>query len=85
MGRRDEAREVLKKLLKLNEQRFVPPYHIALVYNALGEQEVMFKWLERSLEAGDAKLTFLKVDPKWNNVRDDPRFRELLRRVGFTS
>jgi serine/threonine-protein kinase len=85
MGRRDEAREVLKKLLKLNEQRFVPPYHIALVYNALGEQEEMFKWLERSLEAGDAKLTFLKVDPKWNNVRDDPRFRELLRRVGFTS
>jgi serine/threonine-protein kinase len=85
MGRRDEARAILEKLLKLNEQRFVPPYHVALVYNALGEQEEMFKWLQRSLEAGDAKLTFLKVDPKWNNLRDDPSFQELLRRAGFNS
>ena len=69
--------------LKLSEQRFVPPYHIALLYNALGETEETFKWLERAVEVGDAKLAFLKVEPKWNNLRDDARFRDLMRRVGF--
>lgn len=83
MGKRDEARDILEKLLKLSEQRFVPPYHIALLYNALGELEQTFIWLERAIEVGDAKLTFLKVEPKWNNLRGDPKFQDLMRRVGF--
>jgi len=83
MGKRDEARAVLDRLLALGQQRFVPPYHIALLYNALGEREQTFIWLERALEAGDAKLTFLKVEPKWNNLRDDEKFQDLMRRVGF--
>jgi hypothetical protein len=83
MGRRDEARAILERLLKLSEQRFVPPYHIALLYNGLGEREQTLTWLERSLEAGDAKLAFLKVDRKWDNLRDDAEFQQILRRVGF--
>ena len=83
MGKRDEARAILDRLIKLSEQRFVPPYHIALIYNGLGDKEQTFTWLERSLEVGDSRLTFLKVEPKWNNLRTDPKFQDLMRRAGF--
>jgi len=83
LGKPDEARDVLDKLLKLSKERFVPPYHIALIYNGLGDRDQAFEWLERGFEQRDPKMAFLKVDPKWNNVRDDPRFMDLMRRVGF--
>ena len=83
LGRRDEARAILDKLLELSQQRFVPPCHIALLYNALGEREQTLMWLERALEAGDPKLAFLKVEPKWNNLRNDAGFQDLMRRAGF--
>ncbi len=83
LGRRDEARAILDKLLELSQQRFVPPCHIALLYNALGEREQTLMWLERALEVGDPKLGFLKVEPKWNNLRNDPQFQDLMIRAGF--
>ena len=83
LGRRDEARAILDKLLGLSQQRFVPPYHIALLYNAFGEREQTLMWLEKALGAGDPKVGFLKVEPKWNNLRDDAQFKDLMRRAGF--
>ena len=62
---------------------FVPPYHIALLYNALGDREQTYAWLERAFEVNDPKVTFLKVDPKWNNLRNEQKFQELLKRAGF--
>ena len=41
-------------------------------------------WLEKGYEQREPKMAFLKVEPKWNNLRDDARFQNLLRRVGFT-
>ncbi len=82
-GKREEARAVLDGLLKLSKERFVPPYHIALMYHALGEREETFAWLERGFEGRDPKMVFLKVEPKWNDLRSDPRFQDVLRRVGF--
>jgi len=82
-GKRDEARAVLDELKKRSTERYVPPYNFALVYNGLGERDETFAWLERGVEQRDPKMLFLKVGPQWNNLRDDPRFQELLRRVGF--
>jgi serine/threonine protein kinase/TolB-like protein/Flp pilus assembly protein TadD len=82
-GRRDEARAVLNELLKLSTVRFVPPVHIAMIYNGLGERNKIFEWLERGYQQSDPKMAFLGVDPKWNNFRDDPRFQDLLRRMNF--
>ena len=82
-GKRAEARAALDELLKLSTTRYVTPYHIALAYNGLDEREKTLEWLERGFEQRDPKMTFLKVEPKWNNLRDDPRFQDLLRRVGF--
>jgi serine/threonine protein kinase/Flp pilus assembly protein TadD len=82
-GKQAEARAVLEELLKLSTERYVPPYHIALIYNGLGERDQALNWLERGIEQRDPKMVFLKVEPKWNNLRADPRFQDLLRRVGF--
>jgi TolB-like protein/Tfp pilus assembly protein PilF len=82
-GQQAEARSVLEELLKLSTHRYVSPGNIALAYNGLGERDKTLTWLERGLEQRDAKMVFLKVEPKWNNLRGDPRFQDLLRRVGF--
>ena len=72
-GKRAEAQAVLAETLKISTERYVPPYTIALIYNGLGERDEALAWLERGFEQRDPSMTFLKVEPKWNNLRDDPR------------
>jgi len=83
-GKSDEARAVVDRLLSLAKDRFVPPYHLAMVYNGLGDRDQAFAWLERGLQQRDAKMAFLKVDQKLNNLRSEARFVELMRRMGLS-
>jgi serine/threonine-protein kinase len=82
-GKTGEARTLLNELLKLSETRFVPPYHFALIYNGLGETDKTFEWLEKGYEQRDPKMAFLMVEPKLNNLRTEPRFIDLMRRMNF--
>jgi serine/threonine-protein kinase len=82
-GRRREAQAELKGLLKLSQERYVSPYSIATIYNGLGEREEALAWLERGYQQREPRMVFLKFEPKWKNLHDDPRFQDLLRRVGF--
>jgi DNA-binding winged helix-turn-helix (wHTH) protein/TolB-like protein/Tfp pilus assembly protein PilF len=82
-GNEAEARSVLEALLKSSAERYVSAYHIALVYNGLGKSDEALAWLERAYAQRDQGMVFLKVDPKWNDLRSDPRFQDLLRRVGL--
>jgi DNA-binding winged helix-turn-helix (wHTH) protein/TolB-like protein/Flp pilus assembly protein TadD len=79
-GRLREARAVLARLNETAEQRFVPPYAIALVHLGLDEHDAALEWLERAEGARDVHLVFLPVDPKWDPLRGDPRFEALLAR-----
>ena len=81
-GRPEESRAILDQLLLRSKSRFVPPYHIAMVYNSLGDKERALYWLERAYAIRDPKMTFLKT-MNWKNVENDPRFQDILRRVGF--
>ena len=83
-GRRAEAQAELDALLKLSKERYVPSYNIAMIYNALGEGDVTIEWLERGYREKEPRMVFLNVERKWNNLRSDPRFQDLLRHVGFT-
>jgi len=74
---------LLDGLLKLSAQRFVPPNHIALMYNGLGEKDNALAWLEKAFEQHDPKMAFLKVEPKWNNLRSEPRFVALMKKMNF--
>jgi eukaryotic-like serine/threonine-protein kinase len=82
-GRRDEARAILEHLKKLNEERYVSPYLVAWIHTALGDRDAAFKSLERAIELRDEWLIWLGTDPWFDNLRDDPRFAQLLGRVGL--
>jgi len=56
----------------------------ALVYASLGDKDQAFAWLERADKERDGILTRIKVDSRFDNLRSDPRFTELLKRLGLT-
>ena len=56
---------------------------IALIYAELGDNDIAFKWLEKAYEARAESLSSLKVDPKMDRLRSDPRFTILLQKVGL--
>jgi Flp pilus assembly protein TadD len=82
-GKQAEARAELERLLKMAKERYVSPYNVAMIYTGLGEREEALAWLEQGYQRRDPRLTFLKAEPKWNDLRSDPRFADLVRRVGL--
>jgi TolB-like protein/Flp pilus assembly protein TadD len=85
MGRSTEARGSISRLEEHVQSDGIGRYEIALVYAGLGEKEQAFDWLEKSYGAHDKGLTYLKIDPCMDPLRSDPRFHDLLRRVGLSS
>ncbi len=82
-GRRREATGKLNELRQLSKQGYVPPYWMALAHAGLGEKEMGFVWLEKALEEHDVWLVWLKREPRFDVLRNDPRFEHLLRRIGL--
>lgn len=83
-GRNSEAQGVLSKLQELAPQRYAPPLANALASLGLGQMDEVFKWLDRAYEERDGhRFAFLNVDPIFDPLRSDPRFENLLRRVGL--
>ncbi len=82
-GKRDEALGALKGLLKLSKTKYVSPYSIAMIYNGLEMRDKALEWLEKGYELRDPKMTFLKVEPKWNNLRNESRFVDLMKRMNL--
>jgi serine/threonine-protein kinase len=70
--------------LEDSKNRYVSPFGMALLYNSRGDKERAIEWLDKAFEDRSGTLVTLKVDPSWDNLRDDPRFQDLLRRVGLT-
>ena len=82
-GQVDAARRTIAQLENNIRKDGVGRYEIALVYAGLGKKQEAFKWLEESYQAKDVGLVYLKVDPCLNPLRSDPRFDDLVRRVGL--
>ena len=74
-GKQAEAGTVLEELLKLSAERYIPPSHVAMIYSGMGDRDKALAGLERGFEQRDPKMVFLKVEPKWNNLRTDARFK----------
>ena len=83
-GRRDEAEIILKDLTGQPERNNVSPYQLSIIYAGLGETDHAFEWLEKAYKQRNHGLVELKVEPMLDSLRSDPRFQDLLRRVGFT-
>jgi DNA-binding winged helix-turn-helix (wHTH) protein/TolB-like protein/Flp pilus assembly protein TadD len=81
-GRTNLAEHVLRTLKSTAAERYVPPYAMALVHAGLGQRDSAFEWLERAYAEQDVHLVFLE-DPKWDALREDPRFRGVVERRDF--
>ena len=82
-GRKREAEKILNQLKDGSKQSYVPAYNIAEVYIGLGDKEQALALLEKAFADRSMLITFLKVDPTFDSLRSDPRFKGLLRRVGL--
>ena len=79
-GQLAEARRLLNDLLR--EAR-VSPYYIAVIYAGLGDQQRAFDYLQKAYREGVSSLVYLKVDPRLESLRLNPRFRDLAKLVGL--
>jgi serine/threonine protein kinase/Tfp pilus assembly protein PilF len=82
-GRTNEARQILADLERLSRHDAAGPVSLAVAYAGLGQQDRAFAWLDEAYARRDAWLVFLKVEPKFDTLRSDPRFELLLRRTGL--
>jgi len=80
-GDEPEARKILQNLLERSRTRYLPSYWIALVYTGLGDIDQSIAWLERAYEERSSWLVWIKVEPRFDPLRADPRFDSLLRRM----
>jgi serine/threonine protein kinase/TolB-like protein/Tfp pilus assembly protein PilF len=80
-GKPDEARTILKQLL--TTKKYVSPALLAILYIGLGDKEAALAWLQKAYDAHDAQMQYLKVDLHYDSLRSDPRFQELVRKVGL--
>jgi TolB-like protein/DNA-binding winged helix-turn-helix (wHTH) protein/Tfp pilus assembly protein PilF len=82
-GDRSQALRELEDLKALSKQRYVPSDYIAMVYVRLGDKDQAFAWFEKAYEERTGFLPWLKVNAALDPLRSDPRFTDLLRRIGI--
>jgi eukaryotic-like serine/threonine-protein kinase len=83
LGKKREAEEILEQLKDRSKQSYVPAYGFAEIYIGLGDKEQALASLEKAYADRSMLMTLIKVDPEFDSLRSDPRFKDLLRRVGL--
>jgi len=83
-GNQEQARKILAKLKELRQQGLVPSGSIAILYGALGDLNQAFAWLDKAYDERDPELTYVKVPGRrFEPLRHDARFQQLVHRIGF--
>ena len=83
-GRRSEAEALLQELQDLGKERYVSPAFIAAIYAGLGQKDEAFRWLEEAFRLRSRYLVWLKVGSEYEQLRSDPRYQELIARIGLS-
>ncbi len=81
--RREQAQAELEELKSTAAKRYVPAYSLAMIYNGLGEKNEALNYLEKSFQEREVQITFIKIDTRWDDLRAEPRFVNLMRRMNF--
>ena|SRR5579875_2839388 len=82
-GRREQARKYLADAAKPNKNGYNSPYQLALGYAVIGDKEAVLSFLEKSADARESQMLYLKYEPLFDGIRSDPRYIALERRVGL--
>ena len=82
-GQRAEAETLLSVLREIAQRKYVSPYSMLVIHVGLGPEDRVFELLEKLYEEGNDWLVWLKVSPELRFLRDNPRFKNLMKRIGF--
>jgi eukaryotic-like serine/threonine-protein kinase len=83
LSQRTEAMRTLEQLNTSSKTGFTPSLYFALIYVGLGDRDKAFAWLNKSYDERFARLSYLNHEALWDSLRDDPRFAELIKRIGI--
>ncbi len=83
MNEKEEALKLLDQLNELSKKRYVSPFYIAMVNFGLGDKKKLFEYLEKACEARESFLAFINTWPLFDSLRSEPRFKALLKKMGF--
>jgi tetratricopeptide (TPR) repeat protein len=84
VGRKEEAKVILQEILERRSEQWVSAYEIAIIYSLIGEPDNAFRWLSQAEREHAVGFTFVRVDPRLESLRFDPRFEDLVRRTEKT-
>jgi len=82
-GKKDEAERILEEVKQLSTDRYFSAYHIAMIYAGLGKKEEALNFLQKAFDQRADYMVFLKVDPRFSSLESDPRFQNLVQRIGL--
>jgi tetratricopeptide (TPR) repeat protein len=82
-GRRQLALKHLREAMEAGRGSYLSPYYVALVHTVLGQQDEAMDWLERSYDQSDFTLVNVYTDPRFDSLRANQRFKDLITRMGF--
>jgi hypothetical protein len=83
LGRKSDAKKILRELEDRAKEEYIDPVLIAYIHVALGDKDQAIAWLTKALENRSGLLPWLNVEPKFDGLRDDPRFLDLAKRMGL--
>jgi len=83
LGKRAEALKVLEQLHRLSREKYELPYELALVYHGLGDKKQALSWLEKACESRSPWAAYLKVEPLFESLHSEPRFQQLIKKMGL--
>lgn len=82
-GKHQEAEKIIVELQRLSATQYVSPFEFALVYNAMDDRDKTFFYLEKAFADRSESLGFIRTLPDFDRIRDDARYTELMRKIGF--
>jgi hypothetical protein len=83
LGKRSEAEKIIQELKERTAREYIDPVLIAYIYIALGDKGEAFVWMDKARQERSGLICWLQVEPKFDPVRSDPRFAELVHRMGL--
>jgi hypothetical protein len=82
-GRFDRARQLAEAFIASAGSRYIPPTYVGMLYAGLGNKDEALVWLEKAFAERADGLTWLNVEPMFDEMRADPRFQDLIHRLGL--
>jgi len=83
LGERDKANQILHQILSQKKEQYISSFCIAYFYYSMDEKDKAFEWMDKAYEERDALMPLLNVPKFYSDLRDDPKFEALLKRLGF--